>query len=155
MIVFISLFMIFLAGIAASVLSPSLFNLETSLSAGYLKIWITLVKAFGVPLSLLLLRLTKNHYVRLASALWGTLLSFFTLVVILKISSVAPSVNFYGILFVTAVFICSTSAAIFSWIELARVFREAFERTQKIKQQNKQDSSIEVEGTYQAPTNPS
>ncbi|NBX69687.1 MAG: hypothetical protein EBR01_12070 [Proteobacteria bacterium] len=155
MIVFISLFMTVLAGVAVSVLSPSLFNLETSLSSGPLTLWLTIVRAFGVPLSLLLLRFTKNHYVRLASALWGTLLSFLTLVVILKISGVAPSVNFYGVLFVTAVFICSTSTAIFSWIELARVIKEAFDRSEKIKQQKKRESSIEVEGTYQTPTNPS
>ena len=155
MIVFISLFFLVLAGLAASTASPELFNLETSLSSGYLKLWMTLVRAFGVPLSLLALRLTKNHYVRLATALWGTLLVFFSLTVLLKISGVAPSVNFYGILFVCSVLICSTSSAIFSWIELARIFRAAIDKSDKTKKDFIAETSTQVEGTYQTPTNPS
>jgi len=155
MLVFISLFLLVLAGVGASAVPPSFFNLESSLSSGKLSLWISAVRAFGVPLSLFLLKISKNHYIKLACALWGTFMTLFTLIILMGISRFAPSVNLYGVLFTMTVFICSTSVAVFSWIDLASIFRELLERSEKPEKNAKKDTSIEIEGTYQTPTNPS
>ncbi len=155
MIVFISLFLLFLAGIAACTTPPSLFNLETTLSSGKLHLWMITIKAFGIPLSLFLLKFTKNHFIKLASALWGTFLTLFSLILIFTISRLAPSVNLYGVLFIVSVLICSTSVAIFSWIDLSILLKELLDRSKKAQENPPTPTSSEIEGTYQAPTNPS
>lgn len=155
MIVFISLFLMFLAGVGACATPAEFFSLETSLSSSKAALWMTSVKAFGVPLSLFILKLTKNHFIKLACALWGTFMTLFSLVVLLKISGMAPSVNLYGILFLVAVLICSSSVAIFSWIQLSAILKEVLERSKKLRKTNSANPSSDVEGAYQAPTNPS
>jgi thiol:disulfide interchange protein len=155
MLIFISLFLLCVAGVAACGLPPGLFNLESTLSSGKLQLWMVSVKAFGIPLSLLLLKFTKNHWVKLATALWGLFLTSFSLILVFKISDMAPGVNFYGILFVVAVLICSMSVAIFSLVDLSDILKRHLANTKSpIEASPKQDLS-QVEGTYQAPTNPS
>lgn len=155
MLIFISLFLLSAAGVAACGLPPGLFNLETTLSSGKLQLWLMSVKAFGIPLSLLLLKFTKNHLVKLATALWGLFLTFLSLVLIFKISDLAPSVNLYGILFVIAVLICAMSVAIFSLVDLSEILKKHLATAKgPIEAPPKQDSP-QVEGTYQTPTNPS
>ncbi|MFM8315559.1 MAG: hypothetical protein ACKOA8_14850 [Deltaproteobacteria bacterium] len=155
MLIYISLFFLFLAGIGACGVPKQLFNLETTLSSGKLQIWLTVIKAFGIPLSLLLLRFTKNYFVTLACALWGLALTLFSLVLIFDISDLAPSVNIYGVLFVTLVFICSLSLSLFSSIELSKVLKKRLAKSESSKIQPPSTNSQEVEGTYQTPTNPS
>jgi hypothetical protein len=155
MLIFIALFLLCAAGVAACGLPPGLFNLETTLSSGKLQLWMMSVRAFGIPLSLLLLKFTKNHWIKLATALWGLFLTFLSLILIFKISDMAPSVNLYGILFVVAVLICSMSVAIFSLVDLSEILKNHLANAKPpIEAPPKQDST-QIEGTYQAPTNPS
>lgn len=155
MLIFTSLLFLFLAGVAACGVPSHLFNLETTLSSGKLQIWMTCIKAFGIPLSLLLLRLTKNLFVTLATALWGLTLTFLSLVVVFDISDLAPSVNLYGVLFVVAVLISSISLTLFSLIELSKTFKSKIKAPENKKAESTSTQSNEVEGTYQTPTNPS
>lgn len=106
-------------------------------------------------MSLLLLRLTKNLFVTLATALWGLTLTFLSLVVVFDISDLAPSVNLYGVLFVVAVLISSISLTLFSLIELSKTFKSKIKAPENKKAESTSTQSNEVEGTYQTPTNPS
>ena len=155
MLIFTSLLFLFLAGVAACGIPSHLFNLETTLSSGKLQIWMTCIKAFGIPLSLLLLRFTKNLFVTLANALWGLTLTFLSLVVLFDISDLAPSVNLYGVLFVVVVLISAISLSLFSMIELSKTLKGKLKTSKTEKTEPTSAQSNEVEGTYQTPTNPS
>lgn len=155
MLIFISLFLLFLAGAAACGIPKDLFNLETTLSSGKLQIWLTFIKAFGVPLSLFLLRFTKNHFITLASLLWGLTITFLSLIVVFDISNMAPSVNIYGVIFVFAILISAVSLTLFSGIEFAAVLKQRLSKLETNKTPSTSPSSEEIESTYQTPTNPS
>jgi hypothetical protein len=155
MLIYLSLLFLFLAGTAACGVPKHLFNLETTLSSGKLQIWMMIIKAFGVPLSLLILRVTKNHLVTLASALYGLMLTFLSFIVIFDISELAPSANLYGILFVISILIFSVSLALFSMIEVSKIFKEKLSQMKEKKEPLPKEASDNIEGTYQTPTNPS
>ena len=155
MLIFISLLLLFLAGITACGIPKHLFDLETTLSSGKLQVWMVCIKAFGIPLSLLLLRFTKNHFVTLACFLWGLSLTFLSLLLLFDISNLAPSANIYGIVFIVAILICSISLFLFSAIELAGILKKHLPKNEAKKDQLNTSTSEEIEGTYQAPTNPS
>ena len=155
MLIFTSLFLLFLAGLALCGTHSTLFNLETSLSSGKLQLWMMSVKAFGIPLSLLLLRFTKNHFVKLGSAFWGIFLTFLSLLLIFQITDASPSVNLYGVLLIVGVLICSLSVAIFSLVELSKILEEKMAESKKDKSVPNPENLIQVEGANQPPTNPS
>lgn len=136
-------------------LPSHLFNLETTLSSGKLQIWMNCVRAFGIPLSLLLLRFTKNIFVTLAGSLWGLALAVLSLVLVFDISDLAPSVNLYGVLFVVSVLISSISLSLFSMIELSKNLKGKLKPSKSKKTASTSGQSNEVEGAYQTPTNPS
>lgn len=155
MLIFISLLILTIAGLTACGTPHSLFNLETTLSSGKLQLWLTVVKAFGIPFSLLLLRLTKNTYVKLATALWGMFLSFTSFILLFKITELAPSTNLYGVLFVITVLICAASVTLISMIELSKVLNRSLKKTKKVNAPLSTSGSSEIERAYQTPTNPS
>lgn len=155
MLIYLSLLFLSLAGTTACGIPKYLFSLETTLSSGKLQLWMMIIKAFGVPLSLLLLRVTKNHWVTLASALYGLMLAFLSLIVIFDISDLAPSANLYGILFVISILIFSVSLSLFSMIEISKIFKEKLSQFGDKKTSPPKEESANIEGTYQTPTNPS
>jgi hypothetical protein len=156
MLIIISLALLTLAGVAACGIPNTLFNLETTLSLGQLQLWIGTIKSFGIPLSLLILRFTKNTLIKVGCGLWGLFLTFLSLNLIFRISELAPSVNLYGILFVTAVLICSISLAFFSWVEVYSLLPKVPSKTNPgSAKKQAQGRSDQIERTYQTPTNPS
>lgn len=112
--IYLSLFLLVLAGLALIILPQATLGIPKNDTTGVLRLWGSSLKLFAVPLSLLILGFTKNVLIQIANLVWGFWIFIASILFFLRIQEHAPGISQYGRIYLATVLLVSLTLFVFT-----------------------------------------
>lgn len=89
-----------------------------------LRVWLTTLRSFAIPFSLILLGFSKSVLVRSLDIIWGLWLTSLSVLVLVRAKTIWSDATQFGLLLTTGTLVLATGTIVFATIELGSLLRK-------------------------------